>query len=323
MIDQSLTNQNKVLILLATFNRAHLVKETLESIKNQTYKDWECIIVDDYSTDKTAQVIKKYINDDPRFSFFKKNEKYAKGLSGSRNYGLDLATEREAKYVQFFDDDDIVHPQNLEISMSEISTEGYDFCHFIRHAFKDQFVYNFELGTDYKSIELNETNIFDIISGRIRFNSCQILWNINTIGNERFNESLHYAEEWEFYTRILSKGFRGISVDKVLYYARKHSESNTGEFWKGSDLRESSNLLAVNLVIDHLSKKQLLSKRMRRHFFQLSVFFKERSILQNLISKTSSRNERIKYRIYYEIYPIMSFAYKKKMWLKSLLNLDS
>jgi len=310
-------NPDQVFILLATYNRAHLVTETLQSIQNQTYKDWQCIIIDDFSKDDTPKVVQEFIADDPRFNFYNKTEPYAKGLSGSRNYGLDLAQQKGAKFIQFFDDDDIVHPLNLEITLDAILKGDYDFCHFIRHAFKGDFNYHFNLNKCYVSTELNEDHLLKIIAGEIRFNSCQILWSLDAIGNERFNEKLHYAEEWEFFTRILTYPFRGISVDKVLYFARKHTESNTGEFWQGSDLRANSNSLAIKLVIDHLFQNNLLSKKMERHFFQLSVFHKDESVLYSLLKRMKSKKDIIKYRFFYKVYPIMSFAHKKKKKIKA------
>src|SRR5690606_16037492 len=107
----------KITILLATYNRAHLIGETLLSIQAQTYKNWECLIVDDHSEDETFTVVQKFKKEDHRFSYFLKKEGYKKGLSGTRNYGLDLARERQARFVQFFDDDDLMLPQKLELQI--------------------------------------------------------------------------------------------------------------------------------------------------------------------------------------------------------------
>ena len=90
-----------VTIIMATFNRAHFISETLNSIVNQTYENWECIIVDEGSIDNTEGIMKELCEKDSRFSYYKKDlSKYNKGLSGTRNYGLDIAEERSAKYIQ-------------------------------------------------------------------------------------------------------------------------------------------------------------------------------------------------------------------------------
>ena len=72
-------------IILPTFNRAHMIHEAIKSVFNQTYKNWELIIVDDGSTDKTKEVIDKYIEKDKRVRYlYQKN----KERSAARNNGI-------------------------------------------------------------------------------------------------------------------------------------------------------------------------------------------------------------------------------------------
>ena len=79
-----------VTIIMATYNRAHFIVETLQSIQNQTFENWECIIIDDGGTDNTNEVIAPILEKDTRFQFVKRTDSYQKGLPGCRNYGLDL-----------------------------------------------------------------------------------------------------------------------------------------------------------------------------------------------------------------------------------------
>ena len=95
--------EKKVSIIMATYNRAQFIMETLNSIKNQTYKNWECLIIDDGGSDNTEDVIAPLLKKDTRFKFLKRTDKYLKGLPGCRNYGLDVA---QGDYIIFFDDDD-------------------------------------------------------------------------------------------------------------------------------------------------------------------------------------------------------------------------
>lgn len=89
----------KVTIIMATYNRAHFIVESLHSIQNQTFENWECFIIDDGGTDNTIEVIKPVLEKDFRFQFLNRPESYKKGLPGCRNYGLDLA---KGDYVVFF-----------------------------------------------------------------------------------------------------------------------------------------------------------------------------------------------------------------------------
>lgn len=75
----------KVSVIVPSYNYGHLISETLDSVLNQTYKDWECIVVDDGSTDNTRQIVEKYVRSDDRFKHIYQNNK---GLAGARDSGI-------------------------------------------------------------------------------------------------------------------------------------------------------------------------------------------------------------------------------------------
>jgi GalNAc5-diNAcBac-PP-undecaprenol beta-1,3-glucosyltransferase len=126
-----------VTIIMATYNREHLIEETLSSIQNQSYKNWECLIIDDWATDNTKEVLERLLKFDTRFQYHRRPKKYKKGLPGCRNYGLDLA---KGDLVIFFDDDDIVHPQNLELCASVLKSNSYEFCVYNKQSFTGSFI---------------------------------------------------------------------------------------------------------------------------------------------------------------------------------------
>ena len=75
-----------VSIIIPTYNRAHLIGETLDSVLAQTYQNWECIIVDDGSSDNTDEVIGAYVEKDSRFKYYHRSDKdLPKEPSASRN----------------------------------------------------------------------------------------------------------------------------------------------------------------------------------------------------------------------------------------------
>ena len=95
--------QKTVSIIIPTFNRGCLLEETLQSILKQTYTKWECIIVDDGSTDNTEKIVEKYIKSDSRIQYYKRPETRKKGANSCRNYGFKLA---KGEYINWFDSDD-------------------------------------------------------------------------------------------------------------------------------------------------------------------------------------------------------------------------
>lgn len=114
-----------VTIIIPSYNRANLIHYTLDSVQAQKYKNWECLVIDDGSTDKTIDIIKKYQQKDPRFiSYYRK--KLPKGAPTCRNIGLEKS---RGKYIIFLDSDDILFPHALENRIRFLEhNQNLDFC---------------------------------------------------------------------------------------------------------------------------------------------------------------------------------------------------
>ncbi|MEM0518347.1 glycosyltransferase family 2 protein [Aequorivita flava] len=304
----------KVSIIMATFNRAHFIEETLISIQNQTFKNWECLIIDDGGTDNTEEIIQSFIQD-KRFHYYKRSSKYAKGLSGCRNFGLDSAI---GDYIIFFDDDDIIHPRNLEFCVKELENPFYFFCRYHREIFTGDFHYYFSNISNYKIIELNgKTTVKKLLTQELPFNSCAIMWKKECYVNNVFIESLQYAEEWELYSRILSNGFNGVSINATLYYGRKHSNSNTGEFWRGNEKRMQSKIEATKLVISNLEAKKILDTSLIKYFSWESVRLKSPALFSHLMKQPSLNTiHRLKEKMRYFGSPLIHVILRIKKRLR-------
>jgi glycosyltransferase involved in cell wall biosynthesis len=96
----------KVSVIMPTYNRAHMIGRSIEGILNQTFKDWELIIVSDGSTDNTREVVLSY--HDPRIRYFHKGHG---GVASARNYAIRQA---KGEYIAYCDDDDILLPFHLK-----------------------------------------------------------------------------------------------------------------------------------------------------------------------------------------------------------------
>lgn len=310
-------NLSKVSIIMATYNRATYIEESLRSIQNQSYRNFECLIIDDGGNDNTSEVIETILAEDSRFKFLKRPDTYQKGLPGARNYGLDLAL---GDYIIFFDDDDIVHPQNLEICVDELNkNKNFSFCRYLREVFFNEFDYNFDYSKKISSFKINKNDIERIIKNQLPFNSCAVMWRKECFAENRFAEHLMYAEEWELYSRMISAGLEGISIEKSLFYGRKHSNSNTGEFFQNNPVRRSSHANAVILVIQNLREKQLLTNSLIRYFISDSLSFKEFNLFNRILSVMKfSYIRKTKWILFYKSYFLRMPLYKikKKIYSK-------
>lgn len=99
-----------VSIIIPTFNRSHLLGETLNSVLAQTYINWECIVVDDGSNDNTEELVQSYSKKDQRIKYYHRPQEKPKGASSCRNYGLEKS---EGAFIQFLDSDDIISREKL------------------------------------------------------------------------------------------------------------------------------------------------------------------------------------------------------------------
>ena len=96
-------------IIIPTYNRAFVISRTLDSVCGQSYSDWECIIVDDHSTDNTKDIVDDYLRRDKRFMYCMNHRK--KGAQGARNEGV---LHAKGDWVLLFDSDDVMHTDYLE-----------------------------------------------------------------------------------------------------------------------------------------------------------------------------------------------------------------
>tara|TARA_B100001057_G_scaffold26592_1_gene24385 strand:- start:8017 stop:8799 length:783 start_codon:yes stop_codon:yes gene_type:complete len=98
-------------IIMPSFNSEEYISETINSIISQTFKDWELIIVDDYSKDKTIKIIKEYTEKDNRISLIKLESNFG-GPAKPRNIGI---KKSKSDVIAFCDSDDVWHKKKLEI----------------------------------------------------------------------------------------------------------------------------------------------------------------------------------------------------------------
>ncbi len=304
---------------MATYNRAHLIQETLHSIQQQTFFDWECLIIDDGGTDTTQEVITPILEKDNRMQFLKRPDSYQKGLPGSRNYGLDVA---QGEYIIFFDDDDIVHPDNLQISLAILKTNNVDFCHYQKQSFGNK-VPDYEFCEPKLKQFLNISHLYEIVTHKIGLASCTILWNKKCFETIRFKEELLYAEEWECYSRIIAEGFEGLSIQNVLYYNRKHPNSNTGEFYSNNPIRKKSKSEATVYIVSNLIEKNLLTDNLMRFFVQFSLNYKDYFLFEHILGLTKfQRLKKIRWIVFFTLLPVKLYVHRFVKQLKKNMLID-
>lgn len=224
-------------IIVPCYNYAHYLIETLNSVKNQIADDWECIIVDDGSTDATAEVAGTFTYADSRFRYYYQENR---GLSAARNTGIAYASGR---FIQFLDADDLISEKKLLLQKafmlehSEIDVSFSEAFYFFSDRPEQRYRSSYidhqgkrQVSTkrwipqiDAKGAALLRrlflANIAPVNSMLTRKEL------IDQVGG--FDESFTYMEDWDFWLRCAFEGARFSFFDSEDAFAliRMHEES--------------------------------------------------------------------------------------------------
>lgn len=205
-------------IIIPCYNQGFFLDSTLTSVFEQTFEAWECLIIDDGSSDDTASIARKWEIKDSRFKLYQKENG---GLSSARNYGLDSA---KGKYIQFLDSDDCLSHSKLTECYSE-HLKGVDlvitsFKHIKENKITPPFCILKREYFDFENILLKWDREFSIPIHCGSFSK-------DIIEDLTFNEELKAGEDWIFWLNILDKDPSVTFINKSLVLYRLHNRSIT------------------------------------------------------------------------------------------------
>jgi len=210
----------KVSIIIPVFNSADYISETLDSIKAQTLRNWECICIDDGSNDSSCEIVEDYAEKDSRFLSVKRPDNYQKGGNSCRNYGFEIST---GEYIQWFDSDDLMHERMLEekvLVLNDNPDINYTIC-------RTSFFYdnNYDLKTDYEQNLDSEEILIDFLTYKTKFFTPGPLFRRAFLEPMAlFNVKLKRHQEREFFFRIILKDHSFKIVDKAFVFRRMHEQ---------------------------------------------------------------------------------------------------
>ena len=118
-----MTEETLISIITPVYNAEEYIEQTIQTILNQTYQNWELLLVDDCSTDQSATIIQRYQIEEPNRIQYHRMETNS-GAAQSRNRGIE---EAKGKYIAFIDADDLWEPTKLACQIEFMKKEKYDF----------------------------------------------------------------------------------------------------------------------------------------------------------------------------------------------------
>lgn len=233
-------------ILMPIYNRENLIIETLRSIVSQTYQDWECIIVDDGSTDATKKVVTQFIENDARFKLISRPDTYQKGPSSCRNFAFEIS---QGEYIQFFDSDDIMHKNHLLEKMNKIAENDGVICKL--KLFEGTFDNNLFDFSDQEDLKSSTSFFDDFVMGKFEMMMVAPLWKKKFIENFMpIKVHMHMLEDHDLYARALFANPNLVIINSYLIFYRKGHDALTTFFFKNISSGLDSYLQAKQTVLD-------------------------------------------------------------------------
>lgn len=271
----------KVSIIIPVFNREKLIIETLNSIINQSYQDWECLLVDDHSTDKSLEVMNNMASSEPRIKVYSRPKKLKKGAPSCRNYGVNLAI---GEFIQFFDSDDLMLPSMLKTKVDFLTSRSN--IDFVVSKMADFTTTDYWETPTYKTESL--TPAIDSLNYNIRFLTPGPLFLATFLKNQKqlFDPFLKRNQEWEFFSRILMEGATYDSLDEVTCLRRIHPHSIKANFENSKgEQREGLKLIAVHRMNLNSDKKfrSLFIKVFWKFYIRSFFIFLSKGQFSNLL----------------------------------------
>ncbi|MEN9907171.1 MAG: hypothetical protein RLZZ540_312 [Bacteroidota bacterium] len=295
-------------IIIPCYNRAAYLPEALQSVLEQTYTNWECIIVDDGSVDNTAEIVKRYTDKDSRFKYFFQENR---GVSSARNLALENC---KGAFIQFLDSDDYILNDKIELSLKQFSRKDVTVV-----------ISNFRMFTD----NLNKTTapLYDLNEEPISLEALLYKWGesftipihcgffqSSFFEKFRFSEDIAFNEDWIMWVSYFYKNCKVSFLNEplALYRINKNSTTKTKDFFPD-----------FIKVIDHF-KKELTHEE----FYELSIVLISRFYRENknslekykAVRKSNSFRTGLKIKKYLKLLGLLGFS---KYLLDFFLSINS
>lgn len=269
----------KISIIVPVYNVEKYLSNCINSILNQTFKDFELILINDGSTDNSLDICKYYKNIDNRIFIIDKENG---DVSSARNVGLDIA---KGEYIGFVDSDDYIHPQMYEILYNQIIKNQADIsmCEFKRiYEFNKKELSNKDILNQEIEILNNKEAVFKLAED----NSVVyvVVWNKlykkNLFNNIRFKEGIIHEDQYIMH-RLLYNIDKLVYVKEKLYFYLQRKESI---MHSKLGIDQVDYLLAYSDRIRFFDEKKLINLKEKCEYVYLSNILKNYHILDEWYS---------------------------------------
>lgn len=205
-----------VSIIVPVYNSEKFLEEAIKSILEQTYKNWELILINDASTDESINIIKKFAKEDKRITYIELEKN--SGTAVARNKGIEKAT---GKYIAFLDSDDWWEKEKLykQVDFMKQNNCGFSFTAF-QYAIKD----GREKGT--KVFVPQKLNYKQALKNTL-ISTITVMFDMDIINKDLIYMTNVKSEDTATWWKILKKGYTAYGINEILSYYRRHKNSKS------------------------------------------------------------------------------------------------
>ncbi|SHL02204.1 glycosyltransferase family 2 protein [Chryseobacterium polytrichastri] len=246
----------RISIIVPCYNQAEYLDECLQTVLEQTYQSWECIIVNDGSPDNTEEVAKKWVEKDNRFKYL---YKVNGGLSSARNAGIEIAN---GEWILPLDCDDKIGDQYLKLAEEKFNN-GYTVIYCKAEFF----------GTAEESWKLVDYNYDHLLRENLIFCTAFFKKEDWKISNGYDSNLIYGKEDWDFWLSILDEKKNVLCLDYLGFFYRRKDES--------MDVEINQNKTKKDFSLNYIYKKHL-EKYLPKDMNAIDNFIQQRNIGRSL-----------------------------------------
>jgi glycosyltransferase involved in cell wall biosynthesis len=270
--------------IIPTYNRAHLIKDSISSLLNQTYKNLQIIVVDDGSTDNTQEVARQF--NDSRIEYYKIEHS---GVSKASNYALAKA---QSNIIVRLDSDDYCDPHRIQTQYSFYKqNEG-------RYGV---------IGSNFYVVDINKNSmlkavypekhkkIYNQLPRKCCLSAPTVLYRkdiVLEVGG--YNQNKKAAEDWELYLRLLDKT-KFYNIQKFLVSLRKHDNNLSSP----NELFNKENLEVPVQYFKKVISEERDNKKLAKAYFDMGYFYYYDNQLSNALECFEEAVKRYPYNLQY------------------------
>ena len=205
-----------ITVIIPLYNAARFIEETLQSVQAQTYTDWECVVVDDGSTDNGAEIVQRMAQADTRIRYVYQSNA---GPSAARNHGLRLA---KGNYIQFLDADDWFPPQRFERMLSAYmqTSEKVILYSGLCLGAEDDIHHHMPYSARTNVGDVDFKRMYGGFGREFSFIPGAILFPAAYLKHVQWNEAMRASEDWDYYLQLTQRGYTFRNLPEELFVYR-------------------------------------------------------------------------------------------------------